>query len=227
MCKYELAAKAHKNVYGVEVEVEEIKRQVQEIMREHNNWIDESAAFVKWLENLNLKDEFKKLKEEERMENAKKEVIERVNSKAGTLTIDEAVILADKYDELLIEEQVLGAKPLVYEIKTSKGVQYVLSWEGLTEAMLRQGNIKVIDVEFEEVAGKLIAKARVVDLKRNVEMLGVAEAYSNEKFKLTTLASKAIRNALRKVVSNVYQQQIIKEAKSVKSIIALTPSVVK
>jgi|GEM_PF-6322326 len=227
MCKYELAAKAHKNVYGVEVEVEEIKRQVQEIMREHNNWIDESAAFVKWLESLNLKDEFKKLKEEERMENAKKEVIERVNSKAGTLTIDEAVILADKYDELLIEEQVLGAKPLVYEIKTSKGVQYVLSWEGLTEAMLRQGNIKVIDVEFEEVAGKLIAKARVVDLKRNVEMLGVAEAYSNEKFKLTTLASKAIRNALRKVVSNVYQQQIIKEAKSVKSIIALTPSVVK
>ena len=83
------------------------------------------------------------------------------------------------------------------------------------------GNIEVLGVEYKEVAGRLIAEARVKDLKRNVIQIGVAEAYQSDKFKFTTLGSKAVRNALRKVVSQVIQQKVIKEAIEAKSYIAI------
>lgn len=69
---YELAAKAHNNVYGMKIKPEKIKQEVEEIIKEHNNLITESAAFVKWLDALKLRDEYKKLQNEMKKEKGEK-----------------------------------------------------------------------------------------------------------------------------------------------------------
>jgi len=238
MCKYELASKAHKNVYGVEIKPEEIKKQVEEIRKEHNNWIAESAAFVKWLENLNLKDEFKKLREEEKMKtngnnvevkasNNAMVVLEKTVEKVETLdnviekmdTLDEDLMLLDEANEHL---------PLAYtypDKKTGKE-KIILSWAGIVKAMRMQGNIEVEPPTFQEVNGKIIATCRVRDLRRNIVMVGTAERVSpgrmGEEFKYTVLASKAIRNALKHIIEPKYLQMVIAEAKKRKSYVIIT-----
>jgi len=93
---------------------------------------------------------------------------------------------------------------------------------GWTQAMLYQGNIEIVDVRFEEVGGKPVAKAVVRDLARNITQIGIAERYTNKQFMWTTLASKAIRNALKKVISPAYEQRVIKEAKEANLVLDLS-----
>jgi len=238
MCKYELAAKAHKNVYGVEIEVEEIKKQVEEIRKEHNNWIDESAAFVKWLETLELKDEFKKLREEERMNkngnsievkasNNAMVVLEKTAEKVDSL--DDVIEKMDSLDEdLMLLDEANEHLPLAYtypDKKTGKE-KIILSWAGIVKAMRMQGNIEVEPPTFQEVNGKIIATCKVRDLKRNIVMVGTAERVSpgrmGEEFKYTVLASKAIRNALKHIIEPKYLQMVIAEAKKRKSYVIIT-----
>jgi hypothetical protein len=67
MCKYKLAAEAHKNVYGKELNPEKIKQEVLEKVNKSKGTlaeITESGAFVEWMDELKLKDEYKKLKKE-------------------------------------------------------------------------------------------------------------------------------------------------------------------
>ena len=227
MClvNYELASDIYNNdTRNDEIKsVEQVKREVNEIISKSTltgETLTEQGAFMEWLLINDIKEQYlekyKELKKVKKMEKAKQEVVQKANN-----ILEKAIIKADKMDEMIIEEQLVGAKPLVYEIPSSKGSTYTLSVEGLNEAALRQGNIEVLGVEYKEVAGRLIAEARVKDLKRNVIQIGVAEAYQSDKFKFTTLGSKAVRNALRKVVSQVIQQKVIKEAIEAKSYIAI------
>jgi len=62
MCKYDIAARVYNDIYGTKIKPEKIKQEVEEIVKKGNGLITESSAFVKWLDSLKLKDEFKKLK---------------------------------------------------------------------------------------------------------------------------------------------------------------------
>jgi len=168
------------------------------------------------------------LKEKRRQEEQKKKAInafEQAKARSEELKL---IIKADELDEeLAIKEYVEGTEPLVYRIqwkdkKGEKRERLVLSIRGWTQAMLYQGNIEIADVRFEEVGGKSIAKAIVRDTARNVTQIGIAERYTNDEFKWTTLASKAIRNALKKVISPAFEQRVIQEALEANLVIDLS-----
>ncbi len=131
--------------------------------------------------------------------------------------------LDDLDEQIAIREHVAGATPLVYEIKTKTGVKYELSIRGWTQAMLYQGNIEIVDIKFEQIGDKTVAKAIVRDTARNIQTIGIAERVSNKEYFYTTLASKAIRNALKKIISPAFEQRVIKEAQEAKLVLTLTP----
>jgi len=160
-------------------------------------------------------------------EEAKKKVLQKMTAmqkqQQGLDTEQQLILKADDMDEeIAIKEYIEGGEPLVYRIKTSKGQKLVLSIRGWTQAMLYQGNIEIVDVKFDEVSGKSIAKAIVRDTRRNIQQIGIAERYTREEFKWTTLASKAIRNALKKIISPTIEQRVIKEALEAKQVIDLS-----
>lgn len=142
--------------------------------------------------------------------------VEKFNQEIAQTEL-EIIKKADDTDELIITEQVVGATPLVYQIAD----KYTLSIRGWIEAARRQGNIKVIEADVREVDKKKVGWCRIRDEKANVEQIGVAERFMNEDFRITTLVSKAIRNALAKVVSPIIEQEVVKEAQTAKSIFVL------
>jgi len=163
----------------------------------------------------------------EGQEEAKKKVIQRIvgmqKQQQGLDTEQQLILKADDMDEeIAIKEYIEGSEPLVYRIKTSRGQKLTLSIRGWAQAMLYQGNIEIVDVKFEEVGGKSIAKAIVRDTRRNIQQIGIAERYTREEFKWTTLASKAIRNALKKIISPTIEQRVIREALEAKQVIDLS-----
>jgi hypothetical protein len=131
--------------------------------------------------------------------------------------------LDDLDEQIAIRDYVAGSAPLVYEIKTKNGVRYELSIRGWIQAMLYQGNIEIVDVKFEQIGDKTVAKAIVRDTARNIQTMGFAERVSNKEFFFTTLASKAIRNALKKIISPSYEQRVIKEAIDARLVLTLSP----
>ncbi len=147
---------------------------------------------------------------------------EKAKEHVRKMTEDQELILKvdDMDEELAIKETIEGVEPLVYTIQTKEGTKHVLSIRGWIQAMMIQGNIKV-DVEFEEVGGKIIAKATGVDTKHNVSISAIAERYTRDEFKFTTLASKAVRNALKKLVLPAIEQKVIEEALTAKRVIIL------
>jgi len=164
---------------------------------------------------------------EKSQEEAKKKVLQKMTAmqkqQQGQDPEQQLILKADDMDEeIAIKEYLEGSEPLVYRIKTSKGQKLVLSIRGWTQAMLYQGNIEIVDVKFEEVNGKSIAKAIVRDTRRNIQQIGIAERYTREEFKWTTLASKAIRNALKKIISPTIEQRVIIEALEAKQVIDLS-----
>jgi len=142
----------------------------------------------------------------------------------------ELILLADAIDEKLILNEWDGdAEPLIYHYKIwdKKAKQYktkiTLSMSGWTLAMHKQGSIEVLDVVFEELKKGTIAKAKVRDLMAKNTVIGVAERYNSEEFKYTVLASKAIRNALKKLINPIIVQNVIRYAKqSDKTVVDLT-----
>lgn len=151
-------------------------------------------------------------------------IVEKVNKQIATPSGDSAMFMkADDLDEdMILKEQLTGVEPMVYEIPTSKGKKYTLSWRGITEACRRQGNIHVESVRQIDLGkGIFVGEAVVLDLKNNVKMIGTAERATRPDFRYTTLTSKAIRNALKKVLSPKIEQDIIKEAQDAKSVIVI------
>jgi len=72
MCKYELAAKAHKNIYKIDITPNKIKKEVEEMIKDGKGLLTESAAFVNWLDELHLREEYKKLHNEMKKEKSEK-----------------------------------------------------------------------------------------------------------------------------------------------------------
>ena len=133
------------------------------------------------------------------------------------------ITTADDMDEAIMTEQLVGVTPLVYHI----GDKLELSWKGLTRAARKQQNLHILEVVVIEEAGRLVGKAKARDVKNNVEMVGVADRYTSEEFKYVTLASKAIRNALKKLIDPVVEQEVIKEAETAESIVVIRPGSLK
>ncbi|MHC1602378.1 MAG: hypothetical protein ACXQS4_04015, partial [Methermicoccaceae archaeon] len=155
------------------------------------------------------------MNEEEEKETAAEEVKQKINQQAVVVSKPPTPQTIDSLDEqLIIEEEVLGAEPLVYRIPTKQGHKHILSMRGWVQAMLLQKNIVVEDIDFRTtVEGKDIAVARVKDLARNVSVMGVAERVgASSEFKWTVLASKATRNALKKLISPKYEHEVIAAA---------------
>ena len=168
-----------------------------------------------------------KPKPKETPEEGKKRAISNIR-RAKQVTELEYAKLADDIDELLaVKEFVAGSTTLVYKIPTKDGEKFELSVHGWTQAMLYQvaelGDIEIEDVTFEEKNGKVIAKAFVKAKIGNnyVRSVGIAERANQNEFFYTTLASKAIRNALKRVISQKYVQKVIEEAKRAQLIIDL------
>lgn len=161
-------------------------------------------------------------------EEGKSRAINNIRRAKSQVTELEYAKLADDIDELLaVKEFVAGSTTLVYKIPTKDGEKFELSVHGWTQAMLYQaaelGDIEIEDVIFEERKGKVIAKAFVKAKIGNnyVRSIGIAEKASNQDFFYTTLASKAIRNALKRVISQKYVQKVIEEAEKAQLVIDL------
>lgn len=237
MCKYELASKAHKNVYGKELKPEKIKQEVLEMVEESKGTLvelTESSAFVKWLDELKLKDEYKKLKKEANQKKKEEMIIMEQNNAAKTAMkivekterkVEPITITLDNLDEemILAMEQAQEDLPLIYTYKEKGKDKMVLSWAGIVKAMRLQGNIKIDPPTFQEVNGKTIAMCMAHDLERNISMPGIAERASagrmGAEFKYTVLASKAIRNAIKKIIDPDTLQKVMAEGKKRKSFV--------
>jgi hypothetical protein len=158
----------------------------------------------------------------------KKRAIDMVRS-AQAVELQLIKKLDDLDEQIAIKDYTAGSTPLVYEIKTKdkksgkEFIRYELSIRGWIQAMLYQGNIEIIDVKFEQIGDKTVAKAIVRDTVRNIQTMGFAERVSNKEYFYTTLASKAIRNALKKIISPSYEQKVIKEAMDARLVLTITP----
>ena len=157
-------------------------------------------------------------------EEGKKRAINFVRNAQNQVELQIIKKIDDLDEQIAIKEYVAGSVPLVYEIPSRNGKKFELSIRGWVQAMLYQGNIEIEDVKFEEIGGKVVAKAFVVDKAHNVKVVGIAERASNQDFFYTTLASKAIRNALKKIISPAFEQRVIKEAMDSKLVLTLKPS---
>jgi NADPH-dependent 7-cyano-7-deazaguanine reductase QueF len=81
--------------------------------------------------------------------------------------------------------------------------------------MRLQGNIKVEFLGFMKVDDKLIAKAKAIDIRSNIEVEGIAARLPKfqTEFIYEILAAKAIRNALKKIIDPDILAQVVKYAK--------------
>ncbi|MEM2191268.1 MAG: hypothetical protein QW540_07565, partial [Archaeoglobaceae archaeon] len=59
------------------------------------------------------------------------------------------------------------------------------------------------------------------DTVRNVRAFGIAERAPEGEFKLTILASKAMRNALKNVIAPEYERKVIEMAQEAKAVLDL------
>jgi len=164
------------------------------------------------------------LESKETPEEGKKRAMNFVKNAQSQVELQIIKKIDDLDEQIAIKEYVAGSVPLVYEIPSRNGKKFELSIRGWVQAMLYQGNFEIEGVKFEEVGGKIVAKAFVVDKVHNVKVVGIAERASNQDFFYTTLASKAIRNALKKIISPAFEQRVIKETMDSKLVPTLRPS---
>jgi hypothetical protein len=132
MCKYELAAKAHKNVYGKELNPEKIKQDVLEKVNKSKGTlaeITESGAFVEWLKEMDLLEEYKKLKKEE-------------NQKGGTMDFVEKNLgmpdIMEIYGETRSLKTFTAYKFAVEKAKAGKKVMYIDTERNMTKEQIKE-----------------------------------------------------------------------------------------
>lgn len=136
---------------------------------------------------------------------------------------EEVVKLVDELDVRQIIVSLAGEYedlPMIYEFTDGSGqTRTIVSWNGYIKAARLQGNIKLEFLGFEEHAGKLIAKAKAVDLKRNIEVTAIASRLPKKsEFTHEILASKAMRNALKKILDPDILAKVIEHARKMKSV---------
>ncbi len=180
----------------------------------------------------------------------------------GTDVLEQGEIVAellDELDEAMMESEViLGAPALVYEVpawkcpkcKVLRSTRYCdkckvkipetelflrkqLTWEGISEAVHRQGNLKVKKAELRQeeivVNGRkktvVYAYVEVVDQRRNTVLFGVSDkADPTRPFYITHLFSKAERNAFRKALKKQTIDKVIKYAEEIGAVYRAEPS---
>ena len=243
MClvNYELATDIYNNdTRNDEVKsVEQVKKDINEIISKSKltpEPLTEQGAFMEWLLVNDIKEQYlkkykenKKEKKKERIimeqNNAAKNAIKIVEKTERTVEPIEPIIALDNLDEemILAMEQAQEDLPLIYTYKEKVKDKMVLSWAGIVKAMRLQGNIKIDPPTFQEVNGKTIAMCMAHDLERNISMPGIAERASagrmGAEFKYTVLASKAIRNAIKKIIDPYTLQKVMAEGKKRKSFV--------
>ncbi len=113
------------------------------------------------------------------------EIKDKVNRMLGTeqAKLSEIQIVDDMDEDLIIKEKVEGTDALVYKIKD----KYYLSIQGVMYAALRRGNIHIVTVDIRKFGDKEVGYCEAMDLKRNVKIAAIAERYTNEQYKVTTL----------------------------------------
>jgi len=130
----------------------------------------------------------------------------------------QVLLIADKEDEKIAEElglitpdaSSLENYPLIYTFTDKTGKEHkFLSLAGWIKAARIQGNIEVRIDKIIEHGGKTAVVAVAKDLRRNVEMPGLSSRSTREEFELEILASKAIRNALKKIIDPSIVQQLL------------------
>lgn len=141
---------------------------------------------------------------------------------------EQAVILMDKMDEEMMLKLDIGwmaeeEYPLLYEFERevklkdgSKKIELVrqLTWAGWIMAARLQGNIKVEPAKFERLKdGTVIASAFATDLEKNVTMPGQSTKIYGKRYVYEVLSSKAIRNALKRVIDPTIVEQVVEYAK--------------
>ncbi len=142
--------------------------------------------------------------------------------KEETTKEEEIAKALDELDEkIIMKEWIVGQTPLVYRIMTRDQPRFQLSIRGWIEAALLQRNIVVESIEFFSVKDKLVAIAWAKDVARNIRVFGIAERAQEGEFKLTILAHKALRNALKNLVAPEFERRVIEMAQEAKAVLDL------
>jgi len=142
--------------------------------------------------------------------------------KEETVKEEEIAKTLDELDEkIMMREWFAGQTPLVYRVMIKDQPRFLLSVRGWVQAALLQKNVVVETIEFFTVKDKLVAIAWAKDVARNVRSFGIAERAPEGEFKLTILASKAMRNALKNVIAPEYERKVIEMAQEMKAIFDL------
>lgn len=160
-----------------------------------------------------------------------------------------AEFLDDLDEKMMSAEFVIGAPFLVYEVPSWKcpkcGVlratpycdkckkkipdtEYYprkqLTWEGISEAVHVQGNLRVVNAELREETVNINGRTRtlvyayveVEDVERNTLVFGVSDrADPTKNFYVVNLFSKAERNAFRKALRKETVDKVIKYAEEI------------
>jgi len=162
-------------------------------------------------EEIQTKEEKKEVEDLEKKDE-KKEKAEKVAESTQVL------LMADQEDEKIAEELgvispdsiALENYPLIYTFTDKNGKEHrFLSLAGWLKCAQLQGNIQVRIDKIIEHNGKTAVIAVAKDLRRNIEMPGLSTRATRKEFELEILASKAIRNALKKVVDPSVVQKIL------------------
>lgn len=128
----------------------------------------------------------------------------------------------DELDEkIIMREWFAGQTPLVYRVMIGDKPRFMLSVRGWVQASLLQKNVMIENIEFFTVQNRLVAIAWAKDTARNVRSFGIAERAPEGEFKLTILANKAMRNALKAVIAPEYERKVIEMAQEMKAIFDL------
>jgi len=126
--------------------------------------------------------------------------------------IDEEQIVAE------IEGRILDK--YVYEIPRKDKVEFCLTYAGIKTIIQKMGGVSIVDVIVNETENTYRAKAIVVDKKRDIQVIGIAEqskymitknGREEDPFALQKCVSKAIRNAYRLIIPEYVATELIKE----------------
>ena len=148
-------------------------------------------------------------------------------------TEEKLVMIMDKLDEEMMKKIDLtwlasDEYPLIYEFERTRKLKdgsvkketvRQLTWAGWILAARKQGDIRVEPAEFVKLEdGTLMAIALATDLKTNLTMPGQSTKVYGKNYTYEVLASKAVRNALKKVIDPLIVEQVIEYAKRRKAI---------
>jgi len=137
-------------------------------------------------------------------------------------TDEQAFVEMARLDEEQIVAELEGRilDKYVFEIQRKDKIEHCLTYAGIKTIIQKMGGVSITDVLLDETPTTYRAKAIVVDKKRDIQVIGVAEqskfmitknGREDDTFALQKCVSKAIRNAYRLIIPEFIATEIIKE----------------